>query len=80
MAEEPKVAQLGPYQVELQAGQEYWWCGCGKSQSQPFCDGAHKGTGIRPTGFNPETTGVYNLCGCKASDDKPYCDGAHNML
>ena len=80
MAEEAKPAQLGPYQVELTAGEEYWWCACGRSQSQPFCDGSHKGTGIAPQGFKPETTGTYNLCGCKASDDMPYCDGAHNML
>lgn len=80
MSQEPKVAQLGPYQVELKAGEEYWWCACGHSKSQPFCDGSHRGTGITPNGFKPETTGVYNLCGCKASDDMPYCDGAHNML
>jgi CDGSH-type Zn-finger protein len=80
MAEQAKVAQKGPYQVELEAGKTYFWCVCGRSRSQPFCDGSHEGTGLSPLEFQVETTGVVNLCGCKATDDTPYCDGTHNIL
>lgn len=80
MADEPKIAQTGPYQVPLEAGKSYYWCSCGRSAKQPFCDGSHKGTTFTPMEFKVESTGIHNLCGCKAADDKPYCDGTHNML
>jgi CDGSH-type Zn-finger protein len=80
MAEEPVVAQKGPYQVDLKEGETYYFCRCGRSKAQPFCDGSHAGTGLEPQAFNVPATGVYNLCGCKASDDMPFCDGMHNML
>ncbi len=80
MADEPKVAQKGPFQAELIAGKTYFWCSCGHSQKQPFCDGSHKSTTMTPQKFVAETTAIYNLCGCKASDDMPFCDGSHNML
>ena len=82
MAQEPKVAQTGPYQVTLEAGKPYFWCTCGHSAKQPFCDGSHKAHGaeLLPLRFVADTTGTFNLCGCKATDDKPFCDGSHNML
>ena len=80
MSDEPKVAQKGPYQVELEAGKAYFWCACGQSQKQPFCDGSHKGSSFQPQKFVADTAATYNLCGCKASDDMPFCDGSHNML
>ncbi len=80
MADEPVCAQKGPYQVSLEGGKAYFWCTCGRSEKQPFCDGAHKGTEFKPQRFVAEQTATVNLCGCKASDDKPFCDGAHNML
>jgi CDGSH-type Zn-finger protein len=80
MAEEPVVAQKGPYQVDLKEGQAYFFCRCGRSKKQPFCDGTHKGTGIEPVRFTVDAAGTYNLCGCKSSDDLPFCDGTHNML
>lgn len=80
MADEPICAQTGPYQVELQDGKAYFWCTCGRSRQQPFCDGAHQGTGLQPLRFVAPNSGIFNLCGCKASDDKPFCDGSHNML
>lgn len=80
MADEPMCAQKGPYQVTLEAGKAYFWCTCGRSQKQPYCDGAHKGTTFSPKRFGAETSGTVNLCGCKATDDQPFCDGSHNML
>jgi CDGSH-type Zn-finger protein len=80
MADDPVVAQKGPYQVELTAGKAYFWCTCGRSKKQPFCDGSHSGTDLQPMRFVPEATGVFNLCGCKSTDDKPFCDGSHNIL
>ncbi len=80
MADDPVVAQKGPYQVELVAGKNYFYCACGRSAKQPFCDGAHKGTGIEPIKFTAESTGTFNICGCKATDDPPFCDGSHNVI
>ena len=80
MAEDRVVAQKGPYQVELTQGKAYFWCRCGRSQKQPFCDGAHKGTGIDPMRYVADKAGTVNVCGCKATDDEPFCNGSHNML
>lgn len=80
MADEPVVAQKGPYQVELKEGQPYFFCRCGKSAKQPFCDGSHKGTGLEPMRFVAPSSGTFNLCGCKSTGDEPYCDGSHNIL
>ncbi|MDH4183449.1 MAG: CDGSH iron-sulfur domain-containing protein [Nitrospinota bacterium] len=80
MSEEPKVAQKKPYVVELKAGETYYWCACGHSKNQPFCDASHKGKGITPIAFvSPKTEAAY-LCGCKASKKKPFCDGTHKSL
>ncbi|KPK40046.1 MAG: hypothetical protein AMJ69_03880 [Gammaproteobacteria bacterium SG8_47] len=76
---EPVCAQKGPYALELEPG-DYWWCACGKSATQPFCDGSHKGTEFCPVKFTlTEKTKVW-LCGCKQSNDKPFCDGMHKNL
>lgn len=76
----PIPAQKSPYGVTLEAGKEYWWCACGRSKSQPFCDGSHKGTGLTPVGFKPQKSGEQWLCGCKSTGTKPFCDGTHNRL
>ncbi len=80
MTTEAIAAQLSPYQVEVEAGQTYHWCRCGRSSTQPFCDGAHAGTGIEPIMFVAERTETLMLCGCKESGDPPFCDGTHNVL
>lgn len=80
MSDEAVPAQHGPYQTELEEGKSYFWCACGRSAKQPFCDGSHAGTGIQPVRFKAETGGTVNLCGCKGTDDPPYCDGSHNLL
>ena len=76
----PIPAQKAPYKTALEAGKEYWWCACGLSKTQPFCDGSHKGTGLAPLSFKPEKSGDAWLCGCKASSGKPFCDGSHKKL
>jgi len=76
----PIPAQKSPYGVTLEAGKEYWWCACGRSKSQPFCDGSHKGTGLTPVGFKAEKNGEHWLCGCKSTGTKPFCDGSHNRI
>lgn len=77
---EPRIAQKGPFAVEVKAGERYTWCACGRSESQPFCDGSHKGTGITPKTFKAEKSETVYLCGCKRSHAKPFCDGTHATL
>jgi CDGSH-type Zn-finger protein len=76
---EPVIAQKSPYGVELEPG-TYWWCACGKSIDQPFCDGSHQSSGITPVKFEITEHGKYWLCGCKHSQDQPFCDGNHKQL
>lgn len=80
MTEQPKIAQKSPYATEVEAGKTYYWCACGRSGSQPFCDGSHKDTGIEPVAFTADKTGKVYLCGCKRTGNKPYCDGTHEAL
>ncbi|HUU24322.1 MAG TPA: CDGSH iron-sulfur domain-containing protein [Methyloceanibacter sp.] len=80
MSEEPERPQLSPYQVQLEEGKRYAWCRCGRSKNQPFCDGAHAGTGIEPLMFTAERTEMALLCGCKDTGDPPFCDGSHMLL
>jgi CDGSH-type Zn-finger protein len=77
---EPICAQKEPYAVEVEAGKAYFWCACGRSETQPFCDGKHSGTGISPVRFKPEEQATVYFCGCKATGDSPMCDGSHNSL
>ncbi|MCX7354120.1 MAG: CDGSH iron-sulfur domain-containing protein [Alphaproteobacteria bacterium] len=77
---EPVVAQKSPYAVEVEAGKKYWWCSCGRSQKQPYCDGSHKDTGLTPLLYTAEKTGKVYLCGCKSTVKKPFCDGTHGRL
>lgn len=75
----PDSPQTFPYTVELAPG-DYWWCACGKSKSQPFCDGSHKLTDFEPVKFTITEKRTYALCGCKHTKNPPYCDGAHNKI
>lgn len=76
---EPVIAQKSPYALELEPG-TYWWCACGESRNQPFCDGSHKGSEFSPLELVlTEKTKVW-LCGCKRSGKRPYCDGTHKKL
>ena len=76
----PHVAQKAPYAFELEAGKTYYWCQCGQSKSQPFCDGSHKGGEFSPKAFEAQKSGVAYLCGCKQSQNAPFCDGTHKSL
>ncbi len=76
----PTVAQKAPYPAEVVAGQTYYWCACGKSRSQPFCDGSHKGSEFTPRAFVAEQTGPVYFCGCKHSARGVLCDGTHKSL
>lgn len=80
MSELPIIAAKSPVAVELVKGQTYHWCRCGRSDNQPFCDGSHAGTDIRPLAFVAETGGSAHLCRCKTSASPPYCDGSHVKL
>lgn len=80
MSDAPIIAQKAPYPVEVEAGKSYFWCACGKSAKQPFCDGSHKDTGITPVKWTAETTRKAFFCGCKQSANQPLCDGAHKGL
>ncbi len=75
----PVVAQKSPFAVELAPG-DYWWCACGQSKRQPFCDGTHKGSGIEPMKFTVAEAKKVWLCGCKHTAGKPFCDGSHSKL
>ena len=76
---EPLIAQKTPYGITLEAG-DYWWCSCGRSANQPFCDGSHKGTDFTPVKFSVSESKQVWLCGCKHSANAPFCDGAHKDL
>lgn len=77
---EPVIAQKAPYAIDVEAGKSYYWCSCGKSAKQPFCDGSHKGTDFAPAAYKAEKTGTVWFCGCKHSKKGALCDGAHKAL
>ncbi len=76
---DPVIAQKSPYPTTLEPG-AYWWCQCGRSKKQPFCDGSHKGTDFTPIKLEISEPATLALCGCKHSANKPYCDGTHKSL
>lgn len=76
----PAIAQKAPYPIEVQAGRSYWWCACGLSKKQPFCDGSHKGGPFSPLQYTAAQDGRVWFCGCKATGKAPLCDGRHKTL
>lgn len=80
MADQPLAADNKPKKVELEKGEAYYWCACGRSGNQPFCDGSHKGTGLAPKKFVASEGGDAFLCLCKKTQNPPYCDGSHKNI
>ncbi len=77
--EKPNIAQKTPYVKEEQAG-KYYWCACGQSKNQPYCDGSHKGTSFTPVLAEITEPKKVAWCGCKMSNNRPFCDGTHNKI
>lgn len=75
--EGPNRASDTPYGVEVESGKDYYWCACGLSKNQPFCDGSHKGSGFSPVKYQAAKTGKVYFCGCKQTKSAPLCDGSH---
>jgi CDGSH-type Zn-finger protein len=77
---EAKIAQKSPIAVEVEAGKSYYWCSCGHSANQPFCDGAHKGSGFTPVKYEATESKKVFFCACKHSAAPVTCDGTHAKL
>lgn len=78
--DKPNIAARAPMPVEVEAGKRYFWCACGLSDNQPFCDGSHKGTGFAPVQYEPTQDGTAVFCCCKHTGNAPLCDGTHKDL
>ena len=76
----PDTPQKTPLPVDVEEGRKYFWCSCGKSDRQPFCDGSHQGTEFLPLTYVAETTRTLYFCACKHTRGAPLCDGSHNAL
>lgn len=78
--DKPIIADNQPAAIDVDGGETYYWCCCGRSENQPFCDGSHEGTDFEPVAFTPEKSGTVYLCLCKHTKTPPYCDGSHSDL
>jgi len=76
----PDIPQKTPLPVDVEEGRKYFWCSCGKSDRQPFCDGSHQGTEFLPLTYVAETTRTLYFCAFKHTRGAPLCDGSHNSL
>ncbi len=77
---EPEIGGRAPIRMDVEVGKSYWWCACGLSKTQPFCDSSHKTTSFTPIEYKPEVSGNLAFCTCKRSGKKPLCDGSHKKL
>jgi CDGSH-type Zn-finger protein len=76
----PEIAAKSPFAVNVEKGKDYYWCSCGKSKTQPFCDGSHKGSDFAPTKYTADESKTVYFCGCKHSANGALCDGSHKSL
>ena len=77
---DPAIAQKTPLAADVEAGKSYFWCACGRSKAQPFCDGSHKGTDFAPLKWTALESKRVFFCCCKHTKGQPLCDGTHNKL
>ncbi|MFL2538409.1 MAG: CDGSH iron-sulfur domain-containing protein [Candidatus Rariloculaceae bacterium] len=77
--QKPEIFSKAPFMVDIDAG-TFYWCTCGKSDNQPFCDGSHKGTEFKPQAFTIKKKRRVALCNCKHTENSPFCDGTHKRL
>ena len=80
MSDAPKIARKAPFPIEVEAGKSYFYCTCGESENQPFCDGSHKGSTFSPMKFEATQDKRIFFCGCKQSLSAPVCDGTHRDI
>jgi CDGSH iron-sulfur domain-containing protein 3 len=80
MSDEPQVGGTKSVAAEVEAGKDYWWCACGRSSTQPFCDGSHAGTSFTPLQWTAPETRRYAFCACKRTGTPPFCDGSHHKI
>ncbi len=80
MSNQPIIADNKPRKVKLNEGEEYYFCVCGRSKDQPFCDGSHAGTLFKPMAFTAEASEDAYLCACKHTQNAPFCDGSHKQF
>ena len=77
---EAKIVQISPFAVEVESGKTYYYCTCGLSENQPFCNGSHKGTDFSPIKFEAQESKKVYFCGCKNTSNQALCDGSHKKL
>ena len=80
MTEKGKIAGNKPIALEVEAGKDYWWCSCGHSKAQPFCDGSHKGSAFTPMQWSATESKRVAFCTCKHTETQPLCNGAHKAI
>lgn len=68
-----------PIAVDVEKGKSYYWCSCGKSKAQPFCDGSHKDSSFTPVKYDATESKKVYFCACKATRKQPLCDGSHSL-
>lgn len=78
--DKPNIAARAPIVIDVEAGKSYWWCSCGRSARQPFCDGSHKGSSFAPVEYQATESAKKWFCACKHTAGQPFCDGSHGRL